>query len=261
MIALSWPVLVLLAVAGLHGRLPLMRLSAAADSVALYGAAHQAEPGLPPAMTLGTNKTAVVSRDDRGAVLNCWRAKLIDPKIVVRTALFSFIAGASGAYCAARIDREVLKKIVPIFLVGAALYALFSPKLGDEKGTPRIEIPWFAAIFGIAIGEATMTASLAPAQSMFWMMACVLMLGQDMRRAAGTTRVVNLASNLAALLAYAHADCLRFDAGLAMIVGQLVGARLGSGLVITRGASVIRPLYITMALAIAAKLLWDALRT
>jgi uncharacterized membrane protein YfcA len=43
-----------------------------------------------------------------------------------------------------------------------------------------------------------------------------------------------------------------------MISGQLIGARFGSGLVVANGAKIIRPIFITTALALAASLLWKS---
>jgi uncharacterized membrane protein YfcA len=53
---------------------------------------------------------------------------------------------------------------------------------------------------------------------------------------------------------------VRYDVGLVMIAGQLIGARLGSGLVIARGATFIRPIFLTVVLALAARLIWLNLR-
>jgi uncharacterized membrane protein YfcA len=41
-----------------------------------------------------------------------------------------------------------------------------------------------------------------------------------------------------------------------MGAGQVLGARLGSRTVIRQGARFIRPLFIAMALAVTARLLW-----
>ena len=43
-----------------------------------------------------------------------------------------------------------------------------------------------------------------------------------------------------------------------MGVGQLIGARFGSRLVMTRGTQFIRPVFITVVLALTGKLLYDA---
>jgi uncharacterized membrane protein YfcA len=48
--------------------------------------------------------------------------------------------------------------------------------------------------------------------------------------------------------------------GIVMGVGQMLGARLGSRTVIKQGASFIRPIFLTVVVAIASKLLWDYFR-
>jgi hypothetical protein len=90
------------------------------------------------------------------------------------------------------------------------------------------------------------------------MLACVLTRGLDLRAATGTTKALNLASNVASLLAFGSGGLLRWDVGAAMIVGQLIGARLGSGLVIARGAKIIRPIFIATALLLALRLAWQS---
>lgn len=45
--------------------------------------------------------------------------------------------------------------------------------------------------------------------------------------------------------------------GIVMGIGQMLGARLGSRTVIKKGANFIRPIFLTVVVAIASKLLWD----
>ena len=89
----------------------------------------------------------------------------------------------------------------------------------------------------------------------------MVLLGLDLRRATGYTKAVNLASNLGALALFLAADSVHFPAAAAMIAGQLLGARLGSGLVIHRGLAVIRPVFLTVVSALTLKLLLDAWRS
>jgi uncharacterized membrane protein YfcA len=44
---------------------------------------------------------------------------------------------------------------------------------------------------------------------------------------------------------------------MVMGVGQLLGARLGSKMVIAKGTRFVRPIFITAALAVTAKLLYQ----
>src|SRR5437764_148602 len=79
----------------------------------------------------------------------------------------------------------------------------------------------------------------------FWTMAFILGLGFSMTRATGYTKVMNLASNLSSLAFFLWSGSVVFVAGLSMGAGQLLGAKIGSGLVITRGTKFIRPIFIS----------------
>ena len=82
--------------------------------------------------------------------------------------------------------------------------------------------------------------------------------GLRLRAATGYTKAVNLASNLGSLAVFLMFGSVHFGAAAVMIVGQLLGARLGSGLVIAKGARLIRPVFLSVVLALAVKLAFDA---
>jgi uncharacterized membrane protein YfcA len=135
---------------------------------------------------------------------------------------------------------------------------LLNRGLGAEVRPPRFSAAMFAVFFGTVLGF--YDGFFGPGTGSFWMLACVLTQGHDLRQATGTTKALNWTSNLASLLVFAFAGCLRWDVGAVMIAGQLCGARLGSGMVVRSGAQIIRPIFIATALALAIKLAWDALR-
>ena len=87
----------------------------------------------------------------------------------------------------------------------------------------------------------------------------MLALGLDLPAATGHTKAMNLASNLGALAVFLIAGQVRYGIAAVMIAGQLIGARLGSGMVIARGTRFIRPIFLTVVLALAARLLWQNL--
>ncbi len=211
--------------------------------------------GLPPQIALGTNKLQS-SCGTLLAVAHYTRAGLIAWRPLRPALAVTFLASACGAWAVAIMDPAMLRRIVPVLLIAVAIYTMLNRRLGERPRAARIGMAAFALIFGTLLGF--YDGFFGPGVGSFWMLACVLTLGQELRAATGTTKAVNLASNLAALMAFAFAKCLRFDVGLAMIAGQLAGARLGSGLVIAHGSRVIRPLYIAVALTLALRLAWQA---
>ena len=92
----------------------------------------------------------------------------------------------------------------------------------------------------------------------FWTVAFVLVKGFNLLKATAYTKVVNLSSNVASLLFFLVTKNVYFGAGIAMGGGQILGARIGSRMVVKSGVRFIRPVFITVVLAIIGKLLYDA---
>ena len=89
-------------------------------------------------------------------------------------------------------------------------------------------------------------------------MAFALGLGFNLIKATAHTKAMNFASNIAALILFLCLNQVLFVAGLTMGVGQWLGARLGSRMVLRGGARFIRPVLIVVVVAITLKLLRDA---
>jgi len=211
--------------------------------------------GLPPQVALGTNKfqsscgTTLAAVDYTRARLLRWRELRLGIAITA-------LAGMAGTQVVTRLDADFLRQIIPILLLAIAGYFWWKPELGRERNARRMETATFAWSFGITLGF--YDGFFGPGTGSFWMVACVLLLGLDLGAATGHTKAMNLASNLGSLVVFLAAGQVRFDVGAAMIAGQLVGAKLGSGLVIRHGARFVRPVFLAVVLVLAGRLLWLA---
>jgi uncharacterized protein len=154
------------------------------------------------------------------------------------------------------VPNDTLRIVVPWMLLGIALYAIFSPRVGRAQGEPRLGPVPFACLAGSLLGF--YDGFFGPGTGSFWTVACVSLLGLELRRATAYTKVVNFASNAASVLIFASAGLVRMDAAATMIAGQLIGARLGSGLVLRHGAPFIRVVFLVVVFAMVIKLLADA---
>jgi len=113
----------------------------------------------------------------------------------------------------------------------------------------------FDLTFGLLLGF--YDGFFGPGTGTFWTMAFVLAMGFNLTRATGYTKAMNFASNLCSLLLFALIGKVDYAAGVAMGLGQLLGARFGSKMVMARGTKFIRPVFITVVLALTLKLLYD----
>jgi hypothetical protein len=69
---------------------------------------------------------------------------------------------------------------------------------------------------------------------------------------------MNFASNVTSLMLFLAGGRVAFLIGIVMGLGQLLGARLGSQMVIARGTRFIRPVFLAVVLGLTLKLLYDA---
>jgi uncharacterized membrane protein YfcA len=212
--------------------------------------------GLPAPLALGTNKLGAVfgsgsaswSFAKRGAV----RLRDCGPGFTL-TAL----GAVGGAFTVRRLDPQFLGTLIPWLLGAIVIYMVFRPKLGETSRHHRLEPGFFYLLFGLALGF--YDGFFGPGVGSFWTIAFVTVLGHDFVRAAAHTKVMNFASNLAALAFFAAVGTVCWLPGLTLGAGQLLGGRLGAHQAVTRGARFVRPIFLVMAALVALKLIYASL--
>ena len=211
--------------------------------------------GMGPQLALGTNKLQAVFGSG-SATWHYARARAMPLRECARGFALTLVGAATGALCVQQLDAALLRKLIPVMLAIIALFLLLRPRLGERDLHPRLPRTVFDVGFGLALGF--YDGFFGPGTGTFWVMAFVLGLGFNLTKATGSTKAMNFASNLASLAVFACAGQIALAAGLVMGAGQLLGARLGAGLVIRRGAQLIRPVFLTVVLGIIGKLVYDA---
>jgi len=210
--------------------------------------------GMPPQVALGTNKLQATFGSG-SAAWHYGRAGLIDFRACRLGVIFTLIGATLGTLLVSQLPPDALKQTIPWLLLGIAVYFLFQPKLGDTDVRGRMAPGWFHFIFGLGIGF--YDGFFGPGTGTFWAVAYMLGLGFNLTRATAHTKVMNFTSNLASLVVFLAGGHVHFAAGACMGLGQLLGARLGSKVVIRKGTKLIRPIFIVVVLAITARLLWQ----
>jgi len=211
--------------------------------------------GLPAPLALGTNKLQAAFGSG-SAAWHYAQAKTVALNDCKWSFALCFFGAALGALAVQQLDPLLLKRAIPVLLLAVGLYTLLKPQLGATDLRPRLPRATFDLIFGLGLGF--YDGFFGPGTGTFWTMAFMLGLGFNMTRATAYSKVVNFASNLSSLCFFLLGHHVLFGAGLIMGVGQLLGARVGSRMVITRGTKFIRPVFLTVVLAITLKVLWDA---
>ena len=170
--------------------------------------------------------------------------------------LATLVGSTAGALIVQRLHADFLKPAIPVLLLGIAIYTALKPDLGRTTRPSRMPTQFFAILFGLTLGF--YDGFFGPGTGSFWMIACVLVLGRDLLSATAHTKVMNLTSNLASLAVFLASGHVRFGIGVTMAAGQLLGGWLGAHSAVQGGAKRIRPLFLSVVVMLAIKLLWDA---
>lgn len=214
--------------------------------------------GLPPHLALGTNKLAATFGSLTASV-TYYRKRLFDPVFWRRSLLFTGIGAALGTLLVDQLSSAALEKYLPVVILLAAVYTLFNRIVPDDQ----LELPkqnrrlfWQQRTQGLALGFYDGVAG--PGTGAFWMVSTMAMYRINLLLTCGVARTMNFISNgvsLAVFLVLGHVFILL---GLAMGLCLMAGAWLGAHSAIRFGSRFIRPVFISVVVAIALRLAWQA---
>jgi len=209
--------------------------------------------GIPPQVALGTNKLQG-SFGTLSATINFIRKGKASLRDNLPGMGFTLAGAAAGAIAIQMIDAGFIRHLIPFMLLFVFVYTLLQKNLGLAPGPQKMgRLPFFI-LFGLGLGF--YDGFFGPGTGAFWTGALLIFLGQDMTAATGTTRIMNFTSNVVALSLFIIGGNVLWAAGLTMAAGQIIGARVGSGMAIKKGAPFIRPIFLTMVFLTIMRLIY-----
>ncbi len=244
--------------------LPLVFLAGIVDSIAGGGGlltvpAYMAA-GLPPHYVLGTNKFSSMF----GTLFSTARYLkhgLIDVRIAVLSAVFALVGSFSGSRTVLVLDPGFLRYILLVMLPVVTVLYLMNRKLGHENHSGKISRRkriQLAMLAGFVVGF--YDGFFGPGTGSFLILFYTVMLKYDFITANANTKVVNLASNVAALISFLIAGKVLFYVGIPAMVAGVSGNVVGSSFVLKKGGRVIRPVFIAVLALLFVKIAWDTFR-
>ncbi|HVM27640.1 MAG TPA: TSUP family transporter [Mycobacteriales bacterium] len=213
-------------------------------------------PQAPVVALLGTNKLASIVGTSSAAVTYLRRTP-VDVRTAVTMAAAAFVGSGGGALLATRIDSEVLQPVVLVALIAVFAYTLTRPALGEVellRLPPRVQRA-VALSGGTVIGFYDGLAG--PGTGSFLVFLLVGAVGLSFLHASATSKVVNTATNAAALLLFAAGGHVLWAVGAAMAVSNLVGAQVGARVAIRYGSGLVRRVFLVVVSVLIARLAWD----
>jgi uncharacterized membrane protein YfcA len=209
--------------------------------------------GLPLHVAFGTNKAQSVW-GTAAALVRYARAGLVDTVRAGPAFAAALVGAAGGAQLVLWLAPTTLRPLVLVLLVAVA--AWLALRRGDVVPGPAARHPRaVAAAVAFVIGA--YDGFFGPGTGTFLIVAHARLLGDRLDRASANAKVVNGASNLAALALFAVGGVVVWPIAAPMALAQLLGGWTGSHVAIRGGAPLVRRVVLVVVVALVAKLARD----
>jgi uncharacterized membrane protein YfcA len=215
-------------------------------------------PGMPVVALLGTNKLASIV-GTAGAAVTYNRRISIDRTTAAQMAGAAFVGSALGALVAVRVGSDVLKPVVLLALVGVLLYTLRTPSLGEVEALRLRAGPQRATALARRGRDRLLRRLPRPRHRQLPGLPAGRRVGLSFLHASATAKIVNTATNLAALLLFAAGGHVLWVLGAAMAASNLAGSTIGARLAIRQGSAWVRRVFLVVVGALVLRLAYDVL--
>ncbi len=181
-----------------------------------------------------------------------------DWKTALPMASVAFVFSALGAATAHTVPTEYFGTGVVIALVLVWVWTFFNPLMG-AVGNMR----WsgrkrhYVAAVGVGAVIGFYDGIFGPGTGSFLLIALVGLMGYSFLSASSTAKIVNLGTNLAALLVFGFSGSILWMLGLLMAVCNMGGAYFGARTAIRRGSPFVRIVFLTIVAILIVRLAWD----
>lgn len=211
-----------------------------------------------PATLFGTNKAASVF----GTLNAAWRyARRIEMpwRTTLPAACAAFACAYLGAMAVAWLPRELLRPLILVLLLVAAAYTFWRKDFGAVHRPQHAGCREFAyaVLLGGAIGF--YDGFFGPGTGSFLIFLFVRFFGFDFLHASAASKVVNVATNLAALIFFVPAGYLLPALAVSMALCNIGGSVLGTHLALRHGSAFVRQVFLFVVSALILKFAWDTL--
>jgi uncharacterized membrane protein YfcA len=207
--------------------------------------------GLPPHLALGTNKGQSIF-GSMAATVRFARGGLVDGRIARVTFPAAFVGALAGSALVLVLKPEVLRPLVLVLLVAAAvLVTVMRPRSKEDSRGPRAGAMRIAGSIALLVG--VYDGFFGPGSGTFYIAGFVGLLGLSMARASADAKVANFASNLAAMVLFAHRGVIVWAIALPLAGGQILGGFLGAHFTVRRGDPLVRVVVLAVVLALVIK--------
>ena len=207
--------------------------------------------GISPLNVLATNKFQSCFGTFT-STYNYYKNGLLTEKKKSMYFCLSFVGSSIGTLLVSRISNETLESVIPVLLIGAALFFITNKGPSEVKQNYKLLVVFNLLVFAIGFYD----GFFGPGTGSFFVLSFIVVKGVNIMRATAVTKLLNFASNFAAFIIFAFQGYVIWLLGLIMAIAQIAGAYTGSKFAIKNGEKVVRPVLVIVSLLLSARILF-----
>ena len=209
--------------------------------------------GLPPHAAIATNKMSSTC-GTAVAALRLLKNHYIDFRLAAPAVAAGIAGSAAGAGLSLLVSEKIMTYLMIIILPVCAFLVLnkniFSDRV-SEKQVSRRKMYIVSTVSALVIG--VYDGFYGPGTGTFLIIAFTVFAGMDIRRANGQTKVINLTTNVTSLVVFLVNGQVILLLGLAAAACNMLGGYIGAGLMMDKGANIVRPSIILVLVLLLIK--------
>lgn len=214
-------------------------------------------PSTHPATLFGINKSASIWGTAIAALQYSRRVEMRWSSLLP-AALAGLAGSFAGAWAVTVASPDFLRKLLPFVLLGVLAYTLVKKEMGREH-RPRwsgLRERAAAGAMGLVLGF--YDGFFGPGTGSFFVFLFVRWLGYDFLHASAGAKLLNTATNLAALVLFAVKGHVWWHYALALALANITGSLVGTRLALRHGAGFVRQVFLLVVTALILKTGYDA---
>lgn len=212
--------------------------------------------GVPVHMAIGTNKVSSVF----GVGISSWRLcknHFVDWKLAIPSIPASLLGSAIGAHLALMVSESVMKILLLIILPVTAFYVFRNKEMdaGERDSNSISRTQKYLIVTAAAFLIGGYDGFYGPGTGTFLLLIFTGLAKIDVRTAAGNVKLVNLASNISAVVTFLLNGKVLLPLGLTAALFSVAGQYIGSGMVMKNGSKVVRPVILIVLAILFVKII------
>jgi len=191
-----------------------------------------------------------------GATIPFVRKGTLETKGLSPLVVLTLIGSAIGALLVGVITNSGLKLIVSAAMVAIVVFTLVKPKTREIEGEAKKNLPLtYLLVFALAIYGGLYSGGYVTVLTVVM----VAFYGSTYANAIAVTKLLNVFSSVIATILFIHAGLVDFKLGAILAVTMFVGAYIGAHFASKMNEKVLKWIFLSTVMLLAAKLAFDLL--